>query len=588
MKARRVMSIYVYPKCDAHVHGCGPARGNDEQTLINRPSDIYAAPGSTQVYQSTVTIDLLLNIMEIWLISGIANDKDHMYQILLSLRWPNPDVIKNRLMENKDKLLPAAIEWVLRDTQRFLNWQNNSDMSLFWIKGGPGKGKAMMTIGITEQILSANDDSVIVTFSFCQNANSQLNNIAAILKGLILRLLSQNRGLEDVLLNRWNRNTKQFTEDMNVWQTLWDIFLEMLGHCRFRRVYVVIDALDECEDEDMANFLGRIVRRGLNLSRVKWLLTSRPLDSAERKLLTGRDQIGLSLELNSEHVARGVQAYIAAKVLELDRGKHYGDTLRARLNAELTLKAEATFLWASLVCKALEDTPAKDALAVVNGTPEGLVPLYQRAFQQLHGSRESEACEHILKVLMLAYRPLHISELGGLINTEDEGAVRRLVDCCSSFIHLRENSVEFVHQSARDYLGGKDGQSLLGCPAPYGHLELAVSCLSHLSRRLKANLLDLPRPDSTWTLYDMSAEGKPQQLLQSLDYAATFWTKHLEVACISEAHQGVFAKGRFLSEFLHGRFLEWLECLALLGRLRVSVDGVKVLKTISARLEVSQ
>jgi hypothetical protein len=323
-------------------------------------------------------------------------------------------------------------------------------------------------------------------------------------------------------------------------------------------------------------------------SRVKWLLTSRPLDSAEQKLLTGPDQIGLSLELNSEHVARGVQAYIAAKVLELDRGKHYGETLRARLNAELTLKAEATFLWVSLVCKALENIPAKDALATVNDTPEGLVPLYQRAFQQLHGSRESEACEHILKVLMLAYRPLHVSELGGLTNTNGEEVVRRLVDQCSSFIRSRKNSVEFVHQSARDYLGGKDGQSPLDCPAPYGHLELAMSCLSHLDRRLKVNLLDLPRPDLTWTLSDVSADSKAQRLLKSLDYAATFWIQHLEGAHYGQAHHGVFVEGRVLSDFLHGKFLEWLECLALLGRLRVSVEGIRVLKTISARFEVSQ
>jgi hypothetical protein len=127
----------------------------------------------------------------------------------------------------------------------------------------------MMTIGITERILSASDNSVLVTFFFCQNADSQLNTIAAILKGLILRLLSQNRGLEDVLLNRWDRKTKQFTEDINVWQTLWDFFLEMLDHCCPRKVYVVIDALDECEDKDMADFLGRVVRRGSYLSKVK-------------------------------------------------------------------------------------------------------------------------------------------------------------------------------------------------------------------------------------------------------------------------------------------------------------------------------
>jgi hypothetical protein len=31
-----------------------------------------------------------------------------------------------------------------------------------------------------------------------------------------------------------------------------------------------------------------------------------------------------------------------------------------------------------------------------------------------------------------------------------------------------------------------------------------------------------------------------------------------------------------------------LKCLALLGRLRVSVEGIKILRTISPRIEVSQ
>jgi hypothetical protein len=512
-----------------------------------------------------------------------------MYQIITQLHWPNPDVVKNRLMEKKDKLLSTAIEWIFQDTERFLNWQNNSEMSLLWIKGGAGKGKTMMTIGITERILSASDNSVGVTFFFCQNADSQLNTIAAILKGLILRLLSQNRGLADVLLNRWDRKTKHFTEDMNVWQTLWDLFLEMLDHCRPRKVYVVIDALDECDDKDMADFLGRVVRRGLYKSRVKWLLTSRPLDSAEQKLLTGRDQIGLTLELNSEHVARGVQAYIAAKVLELDRLRYYGKTLRLRLNAELTLKAEATFLWVSLVCKVLEDIPAEDALATVTDTPKGLLPLYQRAFQQLHGSREAEACKHVLKVLMLAYRPLHVSELGGLTNnTDGEEAVWRLVDQCSSFVRSRKNSVEFVHQSARDYLGGKDGQSPLDSSTPYGHCELAMSCLSHLNLRLKVNLLDLPRPDSTWTFSGMSADSKAQQLLKSLDYAATFWTQHLQSAPKCQELKDVFTGAGAVPDFLQNNFLEWLECLALLGRLRVSVEGLKVLRVASLRTRVGR
>lgn len=254
-----------------------------------------------------------------------------------------------------------------------------------------------MTIGTIERILSAGDGSMLVTFFFRQNANSQLNHIAAILKGLILRLLSQNGGLKDLLQSRWGRKTRQFTEDMDVWQTLWDVFLEMLDHCRPRTVYVVIDALDKCEDEDMADFLGRVVRCGLHKPGVKCLLTSRPLNSAEQKLSTGSDQVGLRLELNSERVAQGVGAYIAAKVLEFDRGQYYGKTLRLPLEVELQFTAEATSLWVSLVCKELEALTAEKALATLKYILDGLVPYYQRASQQLQESRHSNVCTHLLK-----------------------------------------------------------------------------------------------------------------------------------------------------------------------------------------------
>jgi hypothetical protein len=50
-----------------------------------------------------------------------------------------------------------------------------------------------------------------------------------------------------------------------------------------------------------------IIRTGLSRpSQIKWLLTSRPLDSAERELLTGSDQVRVDLELNTKHISRGV------------------------------------------------------------------------------------------------------------------------------------------------------------------------------------------------------------------------------------------------------------------------------------------
>ena len=138
---------------------------------------------------------------------------------------------------------------------------------------------------------------------------------------------------------------------MTSWHTLWHIFLEMLEQCKCKRVYIDVDALNKCQEEGMVEFLKLIVRTGLSHpSKVKWLLTSRPLDSFERALLTSSDQELISLELNSKHIAEAVRFYIAARAAELDRLNSYGLALRRQVEEQLTSKAEDTFLWVSLVC----------------------------------------------------------------------------------------------------------------------------------------------------------------------------------------------------------------------------------------------
>lgn len=315
-------------------------------------------------------------------------------------------------------------------------------MGLLWIKGGAGKGKTMMSIGLIEELESLSrqaTETSAVTYFFCQNADYELNTIESIIKGLILQLVRQEPQLTQWLRNRWDMVNKQFTEDIHSWRNLWTIFTEMLHHYRGARLYIVVDALDECQDGGMAELLKLIVRRGLDWpSRIKWLVTSRPLDSAERVLLAGPDQVRVSLELNPAHISYGVRTYISHKATELDRWCEYGTDLR------------------------------------------------------------------LLKVMMLTYRPLDVRELSGLSGVSDVNGllddrlyVEKLADRCASFVTIRQNKIHFVHQSARDYLGGQAGGAMLDRYDQYGHGAIALNCLTYLSEQLKVDLLDLQRPDST-------------------------------------------------------------------------------------------
>ncbi|KAL2823876.1 hypothetical protein BDW59DRAFT_90495 [Aspergillus cavernicola] len=508
---------------------------------------------------------------------------------LQALQCPDSFVVKNRLKESKDKLLFKAIEWVFQNPQYCL-WQSEDDVRLLWIRGGAGKGKTMMTIGLIEHL--SQDDSSIITYFFCQNTDYELNSIEGIIKGLIQQLIQERKELLEFLQRRWDATHARFKESISSWRILWDIFLEMINHCKRQRVYVVVDALDECRNEGMADFLRIIVRTGLDYVNVRWLLTSRPLDDADRELLTTTEQVGIGLELNSDHLEAAIRTYVKHKVSDLYPIRRYGQQMPQSLESELLKKAEGTFLWVSLVCKSLErdgsdeHVPPDKALSAIQDFPQGLQLLYERMFQQvLEGQKATvRACVRFLKVMMLVYRPLERAEVFTVTGlSEREIASANIVDRCASFIKIRGSVIEFVHQSSRDFLARA---SLLSSYDQYDHGDIALSCLSYMSTVLVPNIVGLPLPNSGPQCE--SPEGRnfdgKTAILETLDYAATLWAEHLKAANQTSLVQNALSDHGKVFQFIKEKLLEWLECLSLLGRLPHAMKTLRLLEALTETL----
>ncbi|CAG8893667.1 unnamed protein product [Penicillium egyptiacum] len=514
--------------------------------------------------------------------SNISEDIDRF--CLQNLRCPDSLAVKHRLTETKDKLRRQSFEWILQDPQ-YQSWRNGKEICLLWIKGGAGKGKTMMSIGLIDELSRVQHESTVLSYFFCQNADNELNTLESILKGLVLRLVNQQTELKEALRCRWDTKNDRFNEDMTSWRNLWNMLLEMLDRCTASKIYMIVDGLDECQDDGMADFLKLVVRNGLDHpAKVKWLLTSRPLDSAERALLAGNDQVQVSLELNSNYVSEAVKAYIAYKVDELSRYHKYGQALKREVEIELLTKAESTFLWVSLVCKRLESVHQDQALTAIQDLPPGLYPFYDRILNQLSEGEPDDVykCIRLLKVMILVYRPLKMEEVSGLTSlTNEYDTIKALVNRCASFLRMQGNNVEFVHKSARDYLAGENGKSTLNAHERFGHFEILLGCLSHLSKRLQVNLIDLPRPDSTRESWKPVKDEKQRVQLSCLDYAATFWVQHLGSIKPSMIVQtGLIEKG-LVGKFLHTKMLEWLECMSLLDRLPQAIESLASLMNVT-------
>ena len=98
-------------------------------------------------------------------------------------------------------------------------------------------------------------------------------------------------------------------------------------------------------------------------------------------------------------------------------------------------------------------------LDVLQDMPPELGPLYDRMLRQVEqlDRRYPEFCRLVLSTITLAYRPLHLLEVGALSDLPQQlcsnlNKVLKVVNNCGSFLTVRDNRTYFIHQSAKDFL----------------------------------------------------------------------------------------------------------------------------------------
>ena len=259
----------------------------------------------------------------------------------------------------------------------------------------------MLIIGVIKELQKSIDPSELLSYFFCQDTDSRLNNATAVLRGLMYQLLMQQQFLISHLREEYDQAGRQLFEDINAFDALSKIFAKMLGDVHLTKVYLIVDALDEC-DSGLSQLLDVIVRNAsTSSSQVKWLVSSRNKPDIEERLRIKDSKIELSLELNAECVSGAVAEYIDYKVSEFERTKRYDSNLREQVKRDLHRKANGTFLWVALVCKELGTVGKWDALQWLTRVPSDLNLLYARIIDQIQRleGRNPEFCFNVLSVV---------------------------------------------------------------------------------------------------------------------------------------------------------------------------------------------
>jgi hypothetical protein len=486
------------------------------------------------------------------------------------IRSTDPHDDKKRIQETKGGLLADSYRWVLKNTT-FRHWQQSPHDRLLWIEGDPGKGKTMLLCGIIDELQSSMPRTALLSYFFCQATDSRINNATAVLRGLLYMLISQQPSLVSHVRKRHDHAGKAMFEDANAWTALKDIFVDVLRDPRLSTIYLIIDALDECVT-DLPKLLEFVAQQSSTSYRVKWIVSSRNWPEIEAQLERAGHKVRLSLEMNAESVTGAVDIFIQQKVDQLAQEKRYKPEIRHAVLQHLTSNANDTFLWVALVCQNLKATASRHVLKKLASFPPGLDALYKQMMLKMSESDDAETCRCVLATTAVLYRPVTISELIALVEqlgklVDDLESVQEIISLCGSFLTLREDTVYFVHQSAKDFLFSKDfllskaSAEIFPDRIENAHRVIFSKSLATLSSTLHRDMYSLKEPGCPIENANL-ADPNP---LAASRYSCVYWIDHLhdsKPASWANSSSGLQVAG-VVDEFLREKYLYWLEGLSL-------------------------
>ncbi|KAJ4124794.1 hypothetical protein NW765_014322 [Fusarium oxysporum] len=410
--------------------------------------------------------------------------------VLDALLLTRPEVDRKSLTALKGRRVDGTCEWLVKHPQ-FQEWLTDANCQVLWISGGPGKGKTMLAIYITEvlqPLVDAANDTLL--YYFCSNRDKNRNTALTIMRGILHQWIDMHPHLAKHIKNSFEgTDTTKYT--ISSFTSLWRVFLALLPQSTSSQVICVLDGLDECEKESLRQLLDAV---GNHLSkageqprtRLKLIILSRPQPAILENKLGHFKQI--QLDSPDTQISHDVEKYIFAKVDELASEQNLSDEMVAQVQHNLLAGADGTFLWVAFVANELQGRSWSKIDEVLRQIPKGLGGIYQRLLQQIG---DKTALLPILQWVVLAARPLTLEELTVAAGIKAVGTLSAIQVTANRLrlggllVKVEGDVVNLVHESAKEFFQSEQvniKEIDMFQMSSDTHRSLMQTCLLHIER----------------------------------------------------------------------------------------------------------
>ncbi|OAL39280.1 hypothetical protein AYO20_01598 [Fonsecaea nubica] len=463
----------------------------------------------------------------------------------------------------------TTCQWLLKHPA-YVNWidpqQIHEHRGFLWINGKPGAGKStLMKFALSQAYKWTSEGEILLSFFFNARGDQLEHSTVGLYRALLFQLLTEIPGFQDLLDDQ---DALEDRSESSVWTRgkLCELLSTAITRLGDRRLTCFIDALDECEEQqiqEMIIFFEELGQEALRYGTQLYIcFASRHYPTIDIRY--GRQ---LTLETEDGH-AEDLGKYVQSH-LRAGKGKSV-ETIRTQIRE----KANGVFLWAVLVIPMLNDEFRRGRIWAVQKRLEEIPARLSDLFKEIL-SKDSVNMNDLLLCLqwvLFAERPLRREEFyfamtAGLAPdseymtawepdgiTEDD-MNRFVLSSSKGLAELTRSKppiVQFIHESVRDFLLKDKGLSELWPDLEKGttltisegksHECLRQCCLNYLNIDVASHLGDvdeLPRASTEEAARLRQCVGEK---FPFLEYAVRNVLWHADKAQAKEVDQSEFVR----------------------------------------------
>ncbi|KAK4073270.1 hypothetical protein Purlil1_13125 [Purpureocillium lilacinum] len=495
--------------------------------------------------------------------------------------------------------LPETRQQLLSEIRAWADGEDERPM--YWLKGMAGTGKSTIALTVAREyskkghlgasfFFSRGGGDLALSRKFAATIAAQLAEVSPDLRKGISDSVAANPRINSLgLYDQWEKLVLQPLARAN-------------DNMALPTLLVVVDALDECENDDDVSLLIQCLTSATSIDgiRLRILITSRPNQSvnfAFDSISAEAHQDFILHDIEQDIVNNDLNEYYKTELADIERRSGLMGCLLSDDTVEVLVKQSCgLFIHAATVCRFIRDGRqlANDRLSLIlhAGTsslkPEReldqmyttvLTHLFGPHFDPKESATRQSSFRYIVGSIVALLDALSLANLAALLSAENKQMTKEHLVLTLRDLHSvldvpeqNDRSIRLLHPSFREFLlnPARCLNKAFWINAEDAHGHLFNCCLQIMSNNLRRNMCGLKRPGTR--VCDIPKDDVDSAISVPVRYACRYWIHHLQQSNIDpREHVGVV-------DFFQTRFLFWIETLSLIGRLADGIASVGLLE----------